>query len=486
MVIVETEVICAEHSQARRGFIMEICAPHFETSPCRRRLADCRTVSPSMNVTLLLLLTAATARAGGIYWTNRAANLLERSLYDGTAHATVLSSAGTNVRGIALNLTNNLLYYADNGADKLHRLNLNGTGRVEILTTGPSSFPADVEIDLAAGHLYYCDQQKAHIRRINLDGSGTPVTLITDTTSQPYFLDLDPVNGKIYWGDFDGVSSNTGNVFRMNLDGTSRETVVTGNLETRGVGVDTAGGMLYWVNRNAGKIMRCPLSALPVNAAGSPAVQTVYSNLDTPHGMTLDVKAGKIYWVDTASNGFPNTLGDNAVSRGDMDGSGPHEVLVFLGTDPWDIELDPRVAGYGEWVARYFIKSPGTLAAPVSDPDNDGILNVMECALGLHPRRADVSGLPVLILHTEGGETFPAIRFTRRTGVTGLEVLPQHSTDLEFWWDENSPTDGIPRLTPVSATPLPENLELVTVRSIFSLEQMPRQYLRVRAAVTGQ
>jgi hypothetical protein len=200
--------------------------------------------------------------------------------------------------------------------------------------------------------------------------------------------------------------------------------------------------------------------------------------------MTLDIPAGKVYWVDTGTNGFPNTVGDQGVSRGDMDGSGPQEVLASLGTEPWDIEVDPRCATYAEWKARYFIRNPGAIADPGSDPDNDGISNVMECALGLHPGRGAVGGLPVIMTYTDSGETYPAIRFTRRTGMTGLSVLPQHSTDLTSWWDENSPTDGIPRLTLVSASPLPENMELVTVRSVFSLRQEPRQYLRVKAAVT--
>jgi len=437
-----------------------------------------------MKATLTLLLAAtAIAQAGGIYWTNRGAGLLERSLFDGTGRATVLPSAGTNVRGIALDLTNNLIYYADNGADILYKLNLNGTSRTTVLSVGPNAFPADVRLDLAAGHLYYCDRDKFHIRRINLTGTN-PVTLVTDSTHQPYYLDLDIGAGKIYWGVFDGVSAGTGNVFRMNLDGSARETIVTGNLETRAVCVEPASGMLYWVNRNAGRIMRCKLSDLPVSATDATKVQTLYSNLDTPHGMALDVPAGKVYWVDTGTNGFPNTLGDQAISRGDMDGSGPHEVLVSLGSEPWDIDIDPRCASYAEWTARYFVRNPGTPAAAASDPDNDGIINAMEFALGLPPRRADVSGLPVTLQYSEGGEVYPAIRFTRRVGATGLSVLPQHSTDLEYWWDENDPTDGIPRLTQVSATPLPEGLELVTVRSIFPLQQNPRQYLRVLAVVT--
>ena len=120
---------------------------------------------------------------------------------------------------------------------------------------------SDIELNPGAGQLYFCDQQTGRIRRYNLDGTPAGgVTMVTDTTYQPYYLDLDLVNGKIYWGDFDGVSTNTGNVFRMNLDGSARETIVTGNLETRAVCADVPGGMLYRVNRNAGKIMRCKLS----------------------------------------------------------------------------------------------------------------------------------------------------------------------------------------------------------------------------------
>jgi sugar lactone lactonase YvrE len=423
------------------------------------------------------------AQAGGIYWTNRGAGLLERSLYDGTGRTTVRSSAGGNVRGLWLDLPNNRIYWCDNGADNIHRVNFNNTGFTTIITLGAgTSFPADIEIDPAAGFLYYCDQQRRHIRRTDLAG-GNGTTIVTDTSYWPYYLDLDLTNGKIYWGDFEGVPTSTGNVYRMNLDGSGRETVVTGNQQTRAVCVDAAGGRLYWVNRNAAHIMRCRLSDLPVSATDATKVQTLYTGLDTPHGMVLDVPAGKVYWVDTGTN--PGTgLGSQAISRGDMDGSGPHEVLVNLGNEPWDIDIDPRVASYAEWVARYFVRSPGAAAAAESDPDNDGILNVMECALGLHPLRADVSGLPVMTKHIESGATYPAIRFTRRHGVAGLSVLPQHSFDTAYWWDENSPTDGIPQLTNVSTTPLPENMELVVERSIYSLESNPRQYLRVWARVT--
>ncbi len=433
-------------------------------------------------ILLAVILLPAVLHAGGIYWSNRGAGLLERASYDGAGRTTVLANAGSNVRGLALDLTNNRIYYADNGADILYRLNLDGTNRSTVLVLG-SSFPADLKLNLTAGHLYYCDQQNGLIRRINLDGS-SPATLVTDTTYQPYYMDLDLAAGKIYWGDFDGVTANTGNVFRMNLDGSGRETVVTGTRETRAVCVDPAGGMLYWVNRNAGKIMRCLLADLPVNAATSPAVQTLYAGLDTPHGMTLDVPAGRVYWVDTGTNGFPNTTGDQGVSRGDMDGSGPQEVLASLGSEPWDIEVDPRCATYAEWTARFFPKNPGAAADPAGDPDQDGIPNIMECALGLHPLRAETGGLPAVATITEAGETYPAIRFIRRTGVAGLQVLAQHGTNLASWWDKTSLLAIAPPITETEVTPLAENLERVTVRSVTSLSQNPRQYLRVKVVLT--
>jgi hypothetical protein len=438
---------------------------------------------PSFAPLLLVLfaaLHASPARAGGIFWTNRGAGLLERSGYDGSTRTTIRSNAGTNLRGLWLDLPNNRIYYCDNGADNIHRVGFDNTGFTTLFPTGPSSFPADIEIDPVAGHIYYCDQQKRHIRRTDLTGNNAAI-LVTDTTYWPYYLDLDFVNRKIYWGDFEGSPTTTGNVFRMNFDGSGRETVVTGNQQTRAVCVDTAGGRLYWVNRNASHIMRCRLSDLPVSATDATKVQTLYTNLDTPHGMVLDIPAGKLYWVDTGTNGKPGSAGPRAISRGDMDGSGPHEILVNLNNEPWDIDVDPRCATYAEWVARYFVRNPGAIAGPAADPDSDGILNVMECALGSHPLRTGFADLPVVTTVSASGGDYPAIRFIRRTGTAGLSVLPQHSFDATSWWDETSPTDGIPQLETVSVTPLPENMEQVVVRSIFPLSNSPRQFLRVQA-----
>jgi len=425
---------------------------------------------------LALLALAAPTPAGGIYWTNRGAGLVERSDFDGTNRTTIRANAGTNVRGLAILPATNHIYYADNGADLIYRMNLDGSDRVTLFTVGPSAFPADLRLDPAAGHLYYCDQQKAHLRRVNLDGSN-PLTLHTSTVHQPYYLDIDPAARKIYWGDFDGVSANTGNVFRMNSDGSGLETVVTGNLETRGVCVDPAGGHLYWVNRNAGRIMRCRLADLPVSATDPARTQTLYSQLDTPHGLTLDVPAHRLYWVDTATNNTPNTIGDRAVSRGSLNGSTPHEVLVPINSEPWDVEVDPRCASFTEWTERFFPTGTATAATlPEADPDADGAPNLLECALATHPLSPHESPQPVAHTVTSDGLVYPAITFTRRSGLSGLNVSAQLRTTDAPWSSAG--------LITVSSESLAENTERITVRSPFPLTSLPAQWFRLAAAFT--
>ncbi len=431
---------------------------------------------------VLLFPFAAVPRAdaGGIYWTNRGQSRVEKAGFDGSNKMTVLASAGTNVRGIALDLAGERIFYADNGADMLHRMNLDGSGRVPILATGPSSFPADIRLDLAGGHLYFCDRDKDQIRRCDLNGAN-PVT-VAGAGTQPYYLDLDLEAGRIYWGDFDGATPNTGNIFRADLDGSNLETIVTGTLETRAVCLDKAGGMLYWVNRNAGKIQRAALADLPVNASTSPSVQTLYQGLDTPHGMVLDAAAGFVYWVDTGTNNSGG-LGARGISRGRMDGSIPQEVLVDLGSEPWDIDIDPRCLTYAEWVTRYFPHNPGASADPEGNPDGDSLTNATEYGLGTHPLRRDASpSFGEIFFHVDKASesVFPAFRFIRRAGSADVQVLPQYASELTAWWDENSPDDGIPRLSELLVEALPEGLQRVTVRSIFSVASLPTQQFRLK------
>jgi hypothetical protein len=307
-------------------------------------------------------------RAGKMLISDRGASRIQIADLDGSNLRTLIPSAGTNVRGIAIDVKRNLLFYADNGGNVIYQAKLDGSDREPIVSTG-LRFPADLALDKKSSKIYWCDRDNDRIERSDYDGGNRETVIETES---PYYLDLDLTHEKLYWGDFSG-----GNIFRASLpNAENTEKIVSGLIRTRGVKVDPKGGYFYWCDRETHKIQRKPINGGDI--------EDLYTSLDTPHGMTLDINAKKVYWVDTGTNSIEGT-GAKAVSRGDMDGSGKQEVLASL-SQPWDLTLDTRVTNYGEWTKRRFRKdAPPTLISPESDPDNDQNNNLLEYFSGTNP-----------------------------------------------------------------------------------------------------
>lgn len=382
------------------------------------------------------LLFCLSVRAGGVYWTDRGTSQIRRMAFNGDGVATVsvsgaLDSAGTNLRGIAVDAANNWMYWADNGSDTLRRSRLDGRECILLVEApGGSSFPADVRLDSHSQQIYWCDRDKNSIQRVGVDSTGRTLVISNAAPSGPYFLDVDFSGGKLYWGDFEG-----GSIYRSNLDGSAREVVLTGNHQTRGVGVDPAGGWLYWVNRDDRRIHRCPLSAFNAGTLRitDPVVETLYTGLDTPHGLVLDVPAGMLYWADTGSNAGSG-LGEHSICRGDLNGARPPEVLA-TGSEPWDVDLDRRCTTLAEWRARFFRRdATAELSDPAADPDGDGRANLEEYAFGSAPLRGESEGAlsPGLFLDPEG-VPHPEFRFRWNAAASDVTYALEEASSLDGW-----------------------------------------------------
>lgn len=374
---------------------------------------ECTSKSPSFSdlrraiIGIFLALVPA-AHAGKIYWTDRAARLVQRADMDGQNVETIadFSDVRATLRGIALH--GDTIFLADNANGKI--LALEGKTRRELLTG--LSFPADLTLDHAARKMYWCDYTGNKIQRANFDGSGLEVLL---DTSAPYFLDLDLKERWLYWGDYD-----KGNIQRMKLDGGGTESIVSGQRWVRSVNLDLADSMIYWCDREAHGIFRRKI------AGGEP--ELLYGGLDTPHGMVLDIPARKMYWADTGTNRVEGSLGAKAISRGDMDKRGNQEVLLPL-REPWDVDLDLGTHSYEEWRARYLPKDmPAKDAAPEADPDGDGASNLLEYALGTHPERKEAR--PITEAALPEGRLF---RFHRPREAKDLLYRIEISTNKTDW-----------------------------------------------------
>jgi hypothetical protein len=90
---------------------------------------------------------------------------------------------------------------------------------------------------------------------------------------------------------------------------------------------------------------------------------------------------------------------------------------------------------YQSWAAGHGLTGASTNI--LADPDNDGVVNLMEYAFNLSPEVADQSALPQIHLQTQtvNGQpgTYLTVQFPRQLGTSNLTYILQGSSDLISW-----------------------------------------------------
>ena len=224
-----------------------------------------------------------------------------------------------NPRGLGVDVIGGKMYWADAATGKIQRANLDGSDMQDLITGRP--FMADLELDLTAGKIYWTEPNHGTLWCADLNGDN--VKDVRTGLNLPYYFEIDTTGNSVYWAEL-----NNSVIHRMSLDGTGTiDTVVSGQDRIRDVGLDMAGGMIYFNDRDIHLVQRAPLD-------GSSAPEELFNfvpNEGKPHGMALDLDTEMIYWTDTKG-------GARWVMRGTMDGNSPE--VLYSGLDsPWDIEL---------------------------------------------------------------------------------------------------------------------------------------------------
>ena len=137
--------------------------------------------------------------------------------------------------GIAIDLVNGHIYWADRSAKKIQRADLNGANVTDIISTGLSG-PYGIGLDLVAGKVYFSDVTIAitpvgSIKRADLNGSNVEIVAVGLGTVTA--IAVDRTNGYILWTD-----SDNGKIQASNLDGTGVTDVLFGLSNPRGIAVD--------------------------------------------------------------------------------------------------------------------------------------------------------------------------------------------------------------------------------------------------------
>jgi len=263
-----------------------------------------------------------------IFWTDKEdppVSKIQRINSDCNDVENILAVAnGLNApRGIDIDFSKGLMYWASTGNGQICRANLDGSEKVTLLTIAGFTMLADMELDLLNGYIYYSETAMRTISRIPIDG-GTP-EIVVSSTNTPYYFDLDVVNNYIYYSD--GESPN---IWRYDMNADTEVNLITNQQHVRDIEIDLNAGKLYFNDRGVDSH-----SVNVANLDGSDARVLYDANdgpLDRPHGLAIDFENDMLYWTDTETH---------LICRAPADGSGPVETIVdATDTDePWQLVI---------------------------------------------------------------------------------------------------------------------------------------------------
>lgn len=142
-----------------------------------------------------------------------------------------------------------------------------------------------------------------------------------------------------------------------------------------------------------------------------------------------------------SGDGFhPNTPAQAAIAQIILNAFRDHDPATAATTPPLsDREIItgiiglPPDTGFKEWLVENNV--PANRRDPLSDPDRDGVPNLLEFALaGFHPMHPDDPPLPTPVIESTAVGTSLRLDFTPRfPGNIFCRLIPRHSQDLLSW-----------------------------------------------------
>jgi hypothetical protein len=203
-------------------------------------------------------------------------------------------------------------------------------GDMQVLCPDLGVAPDGLAVDPVRGHIFSTYMGSSHdgedffvndgaIFRVDLDGTNRMTIVPEGATFTPKQIQYDPEGDFIYWCDREGMR-----VMRARPSGAELTVLVqTGSTEEErrdrrrhcvGVAVDPRGGFLYWTQKGKpdggeGRLLRAPLRTQSgVNPAARPDIETLFDNLPEPIDLEWDAESSYLYWTDRGAAPMGNTL----------------------------------------------------------------------------------------------------------------------------------------------------------------------------------
>jgi sugar lactone lactonase YvrE len=208
---------------------------------------------------------------GILYWATREGDRIQFGRWNDASVSDLPVAGLDSAYSVEYLAEDNTLYWSDYGTHAIHRLNLGG-GEVETFVDGLDA-PRQIAIDPENRRIYWVDRGRGEVVERGLD-EGAPRQLATGL-SAPYGIALLPGEDAAIVGD-----AELGVLYRLDLV-TSELSVWLDEAGTHPsfLAVDTTGRMLYWGDNRDNVVRRRSLDGGPM--------ETIADGFAGPRGLVL-------------------------------------------------------------------------------------------------------------------------------------------------------------------------------------------------------
>lgn len=242
---------------------------------------------------IFLLLAFTEAFSQKIYWTDGSSGKLQEHAIDGSGVTTDILTSIASGYALGINLSANELYWTDFSAATIKKIDLGTFVVTPILSsTDGLQGPRGIALDVGNSRMYWADNTAKKIQRSALNG-GSVTTIISTGLVSPGYVAFDSASGKVYFAD-NGVGMKK--IMRCNFDGSNLQDVATGLSQVWGIAFDAVDNNIYWIDSGIDKIQKGNVSTLPVTKT-----DVVTGITGNPRGLVIDASHSLIYWTDNAT-----------------------------------------------------------------------------------------------------------------------------------------------------------------------------------------
>lgn len=212
----------------------------------------------STMVSLVLSQSAHCSALPWIYFADNNAQTVNRIAFDGSDFQ-VLANTERALLGLTIDRVSRKLYWSDNplfGTARLHRANLDGTNAdvfYEATIPNQGETVGQLAIDENLRRMYWIDSGADRIRRINLDGTGLTDILVNEPRMESA-LELDSSGSQLYFST--GSFLSDPKIERINVDGTGRQSIA--NTYAYSIYLDETQDRILGADWNSNRIFELP------------------------------------------------------------------------------------------------------------------------------------------------------------------------------------------------------------------------------------